>query len=197
MNDHDDVLERTLRSLERSLPVTSHDRGRPSQHRRPRRSRWTSPIVAAVALVALAGGATGSAVVSEVVRGHPGLFAPGGILYCTRIKDMTPREADAVLTELGYDVTWQVEDRTAGTSTQTTTAQRTATSSKGWSTVAHYSLSLRVARARYLCPQGAGRLRLEAPSRCLTQVEATRPEPLTARLTATADALVDVVHEED
>jgi len=122
MNDHDDVLERTLRSLERSLPVTSHDRGRPSQHRRPRRSRWTSPIVAAVALVALAGGATGSAVVSEVVRGHPGLFAPGGILYCTRIKDMTPREADAVLTELGYDVTWQVEDRTAGTSTQTTTA---------------------------------------------------------------------------
>lgn len=86
MNDHDDVLERSLRSLERSLPVTAEGLDRPSQHRRPRRLRWTSPIVSVVALVALAGGATGSAVVSEAVRGHPGL------------------------------------DRTAGTSTQTTTA---------------------------------------------------------------------------
>jgi len=122
MNDHDDVLERSLRSLERSLPVTSGGHGRLSRSRRPRRLRWTSPIVAVVALVALAGGATGSALVSEVVRGHPGLFSTGGILYCTRIQEMTPREADAVLTELGYDVTWQVEDRTAGTSTPTTTA---------------------------------------------------------------------------
>ncbi len=105
MNHQEDFLERTLRSLERSLPVTSSGgQGRLSRRRRPRRLRWTSPIVAVVALVALAGGATGSAVVSEAVRGHPGLFAPGGVLYCTRIQEMTPREADAVLTELGYDV---------------------------------------------------------------------------------------------
>ncbi len=60
--------------------------------------------------------------------------------------------------------------------------QRTATSSKGWSKVAHYSLSLRLARPRYPCRQVASRL-LHDHLRAAYRIEETRPDLLTATLT--------------
>jgi len=51
--------------------------------------------------------------------GHPGLFNPGQPLHCSGIERMRPPEAARFLEALGYAVTWQVEDRDALTSRQT------------------------------------------------------------------------------
>jgi hypothetical protein len=59
---------------------------------------------------------------SGPVQGHQGLFGVGGAFNCTDIQVMEPDRAGAALAELGYDVIWQVEDRDAGTSQQTTEA---------------------------------------------------------------------------
>ena len=66
--------------------------------------------VAAVALVA--GGATASGVFQA--QGHEGAFNPGQPLHCKGVANMTPREAATWLSDHGYDVTWQVEDKTPG-----------------------------------------------------------------------------------
>lgn len=119
MDDFDDRLRTRLERLEMTLPVSQTTSARPT--RVP--FRLSLGVVSGIAAVALlAGAVAGATVVSESVRGHPGLFAPGGPFQCTRIRQMSPPQAEAVLEDLGYDVTWQVEDRGLGTSEQKPTA---------------------------------------------------------------------------
>lgn len=119
MDDFDKRLRSRLERLESTLPVGQTSSARPK--RTPLRlSLGVASAIAAVAL--LAGAVAGATVVSEGVRGYPGLFALGGPFHCTRIQQMAPPQAEAALNELGYDVTWQVEDRGLGTSVQTPTA---------------------------------------------------------------------------
>jgi hypothetical protein len=119
MDEFDEQLRARLERLEATLPL---GRPVPSHAKRPE-IRLTAGVVSGIAAVAmLAGAVAGATVISDGVRGHPGLFAPGGIFECTRIQEMTPRHAAGVLAELGYTVTWQVEDRDLGTSKQMSVA---------------------------------------------------------------------------
>jgi hypothetical protein len=77
--------------------------------------------LAIVAAISIAAGALGAIAVQTTVRSAPGLFASGGPFYCTEIGNMTPVAAQPLLTQLGYQVTWQVEDRDSGSSSQTST----------------------------------------------------------------------------
>ena len=112
MKSFDEILSYRLKKLEESLP------DEPSTKRRQpvRLSLATTGAIAAVAL--LAGVVVGSGPLSGV-HGSDGLFNPGQPLQCTRIQQMSPTEASAILANMGYIVTWQVEDQDAGTSKQT------------------------------------------------------------------------------
>ncbi len=130
MDHFDTRLRDRLQLLEANLPARA---GTGAKRRSP---RWTALVVAGVAVLALATGGAGATLVQAGVtifrqgaaigqevlleNGHPGVFGPQGPLYCTRIQEMGPRQAAPILADLGYTVTWQVEDRDARTSTQTT-----------------------------------------------------------------------------
>jgi len=113
--DPDTRLHDRLRRLEAELPTEVG--ARPAR----RSARWSAPVVAGIALLAVATGGAGATIVQEAVRGSPGVFSREGPLYCTRIQEMEPPRAAVLLADLGYRVTWQVEDRDALTSVQTTT----------------------------------------------------------------------------
>ena len=103
----DQALDDRLRAFEASVPVTG---GPPALRRGVSRTRVALAAVAAV--VVLAGGATASGVFQA--HGHEGVFNAGQPLHCKGVANMTPREAASWLSDHGYDVTWQVEDRTPG-----------------------------------------------------------------------------------
>lgn len=110
------LKERLLR-LEGEMPDTST--------RRPRWGRSFRLPLFAVVLVALLGMVTGAAaagiVFREVSGTAPGAFTGEGPLYCSGIHEMAPTQADPLLRDLGYRVTWQIEDRDAKTSVQSST----------------------------------------------------------------------------
>jgi hypothetical protein len=118
-NKFDDKMRLRLSRLEDSIPV-----GLPSPKRPARRPlRLSFGVMFGIAMACLlAGAVAGATVVSSGVRGQPGLFAPGGTFACTQIREMPPQRAGEVLAELGYDVTWQVEDRDSGSTQQTAEA---------------------------------------------------------------------------
>jgi hypothetical protein len=107
------LKERLLR-LEEEMPDMSTRRTRPNRSLR-------LPL-AVVVLVGILGIATGAAAASVVMReaggSAPGVFTAEGPLYCSGIHEMSPGQADPLLRELGYQVTWQIEDRDAKTSVQ-------------------------------------------------------------------------------
>jgi hypothetical protein len=103
----DQALAGRLQAFEASVPVVG---GPPSRRPRVSRGRVALAAIAAVALVA--GGATASGVFQA--QGHEGAFNPGQALHCKGVANMTPRDAATWLSDHGYDVTWQVEDRTPG-----------------------------------------------------------------------------------
>lgn len=111
------LKERLLR-LEEEMPGMSTKSTRPNRSLR-------LPL-AAVVLVGVLGIATGAAAASVVMREAggtaPGVFTAEGPLYCSGIHEMSPAQADPLLRELGYRVTWQIEDRDAKTSVQSATA---------------------------------------------------------------------------
>lgn len=108
MDDH--AFDNRLRALEVGVPVTS---GPPPVGRAPKFSRGRTILVAAAAVVVLAGGTAASGVFEA--KSTPGAFNRGQPLHCSGIAKMAPREAEAWLDAHGYDdVTWQVEDRTPG-----------------------------------------------------------------------------------
>ncbi len=99
--------------------------GLPDMSAKTRGSRQMRLSALALVLVGLLGVATGVAATSVVFREVsggpvPGVFSPGGPLYCSSIYQMAPVVADPLLRELGYKVTWQIEDRDAKTSVQST-----------------------------------------------------------------------------
>ena len=118
MDEFDSGLRTRLERLEQTLPTKQ------TMSAGWRRGPLRLSLAAAGGLAAvgiLAGVVAGATVVSDQVHGHPGLFAPGGTFYCTNIRQMSPPEAERALAQLGYVVTWQVEDRSLGSSEQTTT----------------------------------------------------------------------------
>lgn len=116
MNDDFDArLRDRMRRLEETMPDLTTTT---SEHRR---LRWSLPAVTLIAALAFAAGAAGATVMREAVGTAPGVFSPDGPLYCTRIQQLSPREADPLLREFGYDVTWQVENRDTGDYERSTT----------------------------------------------------------------------------
>jgi hypothetical protein len=119
----DDKLRQRISRLEQSIPIRE-----PGESGYPRRSLRlslaTSLAVSALLVLAgvVAGAAVGATVVSNGVQARPGLLAPSGTFYCTQIPRMAPDRAGVALADLGYTITWQVEDRDTGTSKQTDTA---------------------------------------------------------------------------
>lgn len=124
-------------SCRRSSPDGGH---RDSLHRRrprvnvtltgclpSRKPRWSSlklPL-SMVVLVAVLGVATGAAAATVVFRDAggtaPGVFTAEDPLYCNGLHELSPVQADPLLRDLGYEVTWQIEDRDARTSRQSST----------------------------------------------------------------------------
>lgn len=116
-DDFDGRLRDRLQQMEDTMPdLISTPRGRNPL-------RWSLPAVALVAALGIAAGAAGATAIQFATSGGPtpGVFSADGPLYCTRIQQMTPQEADPLLRQLGYAVTWQLEDRDARTSTRSTT----------------------------------------------------------------------------
>lgn len=78
-----------------------------------------------VVLVAVLGVATGAAAATVVFRDAggtaPGVFTAEDPLYCNGLHELSPVQADPLLRDLGYEVTWQIEDRDARTSRQSST----------------------------------------------------------------------------
>lgn len=117
MNEDFDVhLKERLLRLEEEMPEM------PS-----RKPRWSSlklplSVVVLVAVLGVATGAAGASVVFREAGGTaPGVFTAEGPLYCSGLHEMAPVQADPLLRDLGYEVTWQIEDRDARTSVQSST----------------------------------------------------------------------------
>ena len=118
MNEEFDVrLKERLLRLEEEMPDMS-------TRRRPWNRSLRLPLTAVV-LVGVLGMATGAAAASVVFREAggtaPGAFTAEGPLYCSGIHEMAPAQADPLLRDLGYEVTWQIEDRDARSSVQSST----------------------------------------------------------------------------
>jgi hypothetical protein len=119
MDNFDEQLRVRMERLEESLPVG--ESGAPVARRRPMRLSLGTAIGIAAATL-LAGVVAGATVVSNGVQGHPGLFSPGGVFACTQIQQMSPQQAGVALGELGYDITWQIENRDDGSYSQSSQA---------------------------------------------------------------------------
>ena len=113
MTEFDDRLRSRLLRLEERLPTNSRDASE-SYPRNRRRTRLMGVASGLVAIALVSGAAT--AAVLDAVRGRPGVFSAGGALACTAVVEMSPYDADRLLRDLGYSITWQVEDRNTGIS---------------------------------------------------------------------------------
>ena len=105
-DDHD--LASRLAALEARAPV---DPNPPALPNRRRRGRLAVPIAMAPVLVlALVATAAGAAVVSNLVRGYPGIQNPGQPMAGVHMECMSPPEAASALAAHGFTwVVWQVE----------------------------------------------------------------------------------------
>jgi len=115
MDRFDDQLRERLVRMEASVAVPD----RPEDGRRPPRRGRPIAVAAALVLAGVLAGGVGAAVL-EAVRGYPGVFSLHGALACSDIREMSPPRADELLNELGYEVTWQIENRDTGASSTST-----------------------------------------------------------------------------
>lgn len=110
---HVRLKERLLR-LEEGMPDMAKMR-----RRRNSSLRLPLTIVVLVGLLGVASGAAAATVVFREAGGSaPGVFTAEGPLYCSGVHEMSPAQAHPLLRDLGYEVTWQIEDRDAKTSIQ-------------------------------------------------------------------------------
>jgi hypothetical protein len=120
MDPFDEALATRLRRMESAVPVRTSGPWttsiRSTTLRPSRRAGLALGI--AMAAAALTGGIVGAAV-SGAVNGSPGVFSTGGPLYCSNIQSMSPADAAPLLSQLGYSVIWQIEDKTRHSSTVT------------------------------------------------------------------------------
>ena len=110
MNDVDYALGTRLAALEASVPSP----GRPASLGGPTHRPRLRLSLASGAVLALAVGASALAsvaVVSNLVRGYPGIENPGQPLAGANLECMTPPQAAAYLAAHGYiDVVWEVNE---------------------------------------------------------------------------------------
>jgi hypothetical protein len=107
MDDDDLDLSRRLAALESRVPAPA-PRALPPRRRRGRIA--LSIAMAPVLVLALVATATGAIVVSNLVRGYPGIQDPGQPLAGAHMECMTPPEAATFLAAHGFsDIDWQVE----------------------------------------------------------------------------------------
>lgn len=114
MDTLDAQLSERLARLEASLPPAG--RLASAKDRRPTRLLW--PVMAVTLVVAFGGGVAARQLVLDRGWTDSGLFTRGGALYCSGLQHMAPRDAAPILRQLGYVVTWQVDDRATGESYQ-------------------------------------------------------------------------------
>jgi hypothetical protein len=126
--DHDDDLDLSTRLAALEARAPGDDRP-PALPGRRRRGRFALSIAIAPALalaVVAAAAAGGAVVVSNLVRGYPGIENPGQPLAGANMECMSPPEAAAFLAAHGFtNVDWQVE---AGDVTKKIDGQYTTTS---------------------------------------------------------------------
>jgi nitrate reductase NapE component len=108
-SDHDDHdISDRLAALEARVPAPAMPRALPPRRRRGRIA--LSIAMAPVLALALVASATGAIVVSNLVKGYPGIQNPGQPLAGAHMECMTPPAAAAFLAEHGFSVVdWQVE----------------------------------------------------------------------------------------
>jgi hypothetical protein len=114
MDTLDTRLAERLARLEASLPPP-HPQGI-ARDRGPARLVWVALAVALI--MAFGGGVAARELVLDRGWTDSGLFTRGGALYCSGLQHMAPRDAAPILRQLGYVVTWQVDDRATGESYQ-------------------------------------------------------------------------------
>jgi hypothetical protein len=117
MDDFDVELRERLTALELQAPGQSTT---PTMPRPTRRSRFgvSLTMASALALAVVATAAGSAVVVSNLVRGYPGVQDAGQPLAGAHMECMTPREAATFLAEHGFtDVSWQVESSDSGNAT--------------------------------------------------------------------------------
>lgn len=105
----DNDLASRLAALEASAPGTARPPALPARRRRGRFvvSMAMAPMLA---LVVVAASATGAVVVSNLVKGYPGIQNDGQPLAGAHMECMTPPDAAAFLAAHGFtNVDWQVE----------------------------------------------------------------------------------------
>ncbi len=124
MDDLDVRLRERMSGLEATLPAALAGMTERNRSRRGPRLAWS--VIAVAFAASFGSGVAAGAVVRELILDpgwtDSGLFTPGGALYCSGLHGMAPPEAARILDQLGYEVTWQVDDRVSGTSYQTTDA---------------------------------------------------------------------------
>ena len=114
--EFDAQLKERLVRLEEMMPEM------PARSGGSRAVRLSAFALVLVGVLGMATGATAATIVFREASGSaPGVFSGQGPLYCSGIHQMAPVVADPLLRELGYKVIWQIEDRDAKTSVQSST----------------------------------------------------------------------------
>ncbi len=130
MDDFDASLDARIAALEGHIRIPAGPpRVRRSQGRILGRSVALVPLLALAVVATTAGSVV---VVSTLVRGYPGVQAPGQPLAGVHLECMSPMEAAAFLADRGFvDVVWQVEsgDPAIG---QTSSVQASAAPAHGY-----------------------------------------------------------------
>ena len=114
MDALDARLSERLARLEASLPPP----GRRANTEGPRSNRLLWPAMVVTLALAFGGGVAARQLVLDRGWTDSGLFTRGGALYCSGLQHLAPRDAAPILRQLGYVVTWQVDDRETGDSYQ-------------------------------------------------------------------------------
>jgi hypothetical protein len=128
MNDDGNELDLQARlaALEARAPGTVRPPALPARRRRSRFA-VSIAIVPVLLLAAVATTTAGAVLVSNLVKGYPGIQNPGQPLAGAHMECMTPPEAAAFLAAHGFaDVDWQIE---AGDPTRIKEDGQTATTS--------------------------------------------------------------------
>jgi hypothetical protein len=121
MDPFDDRLRERLERLTAAVPVAPHVQRSPVRSVRPRRS-WRVALAATGLILVVSLGATAAILELNRPSSSPGAFAPGQPLHCSGVDQLAPRDAERWLAARGFQVQWQVEDRSGGTSSTGSTA---------------------------------------------------------------------------
>jgi hypothetical protein len=127
MDTFDRELDGRLASLAERAPAGAAPSITGRSHRRRGRVGVSLTLAVALALGAVATATAGAVVVSQFVRGTPGVENDGQPLHGANLECMTPPEASAYLAAHGFtSVVWQVESGGNSKLSNTSVQQATA-----------------------------------------------------------------------